>query len=48
MTAMTDRDPHPDSPPEADNDTRTDIEQTVKNNDDAQRGETRNQDADAQ
>lgn len=26
---MTDRDPHPDSAPEADNDQRTDIEQIV-------------------
>jgi hypothetical protein len=28
-TAMTDPDPHPDSPPEADHDHRSDIEQAV-------------------
>ena len=45
---MPDPDPHPDSPPDADNDKRADVEQATENNDDAQRGETRNQDADAQ
>jgi hypothetical protein len=37
---MTDRDPHPDSPPEADNDNRSDIEQIVDARKDAvERGE---------
>jgi hypothetical protein len=48
MTDMTGRDPHPDSPPEADNDQRSDVEQATENNDDANRGEVRNQDDDAQ
>ena len=48
MIAMPDRNPHPDSAPEADNDKRADVEQATENNDDAKRGEVRNQDADAQ
>ena len=37
---MTDRDPHPDSAPQADNDTRSDIEQAVEAREDAvERGE---------
>ena len=45
---MTDRDPHPDSAPDADNDNRSDVEQATENNDNAKRGEVRNQDDDAQ
>lgn len=45
---MTDRDPHPDSAPKADNEKRGDVEQATENSDDAQRGEVRNQDEDAQ
>ena len=45
---MPERDPHPDSPPDADNDKRGDVEQATENNDDAKRGEVRNQEDDAQ
>jgi hypothetical protein len=50
MIAMPDRDrdTHPDSPPEADNDKRADVEQATENNDNARRGEVRNQDETAQ
>ena len=45
---MTDPNPHPDSTPENDDDKREDVEQATENNDDANRGETRNQGSDAQ
>jgi hypothetical protein len=50
MIAMTDRDrdPHPDSPPEAGDDKPTDAAQAIENNDNARRGEARNQDDTAQ
>jgi hypothetical protein len=47
MIDMTERDPHPDSAPQADNDKRGDVEQATENNDDAKRGEVRNQEDDA-
>lgn len=45
---MIDPDPHPDSPPDNDNDEREDVEQATENNDDATRGEVGNQGDDAQ
>ncbi|WP_293989201.1 hypothetical protein [Sphingomonas sp.] len=45
---MPDPDPHPDSLPDEDNDKRADVEQATENEDDAQRGEVRNQGANAQ
>lgn len=48
MMSMTDPDPHPDSPPDNDNDERVDVEQATENNVDANRGEVRNQGNDAQ
>jgi hypothetical protein len=45
---MPDPNQHPDSKPETENKNREDVEQATENNDDAQRGEVRNQGADAQ
>ena len=48
MIAMPDRNQHPDSTPDTDKANREDVEQATENNDDAKRGEVRNQDSDAQ
>jgi hypothetical protein len=48
MIAMTDRNQHPDSTPDTDKVNREDVEQATENNDNGKRGETRNQDDDAQ
>lgn len=45
---MPDPNKHPDSTPETENENREDIEQATDNADDAERGEVRNQDDDAQ
>lgn len=45
---MPDRNQHPDSTPDTVDKNREDVEQATENNDDAKRGEVRNQDADAQ
>ena len=45
---MPDPNPHPDSTPDTDKVNREDVEQATENNDDANRGETRNQGDDAQ
>ena len=45
---MPDLNQHPDITPDTEDKNREDIEQATDNNDHAQRGEVRNQDADAQ
>lgn len=45
---MPDRNQHPDSTPDTENKNREEVEQATENKDDANRGETRNQNSDAQ
>ena len=45
---MPDPNKHPDSTPETEDKNREDVEQTTENNDDAQRGEVRDQGSAAQ